>query len=330
MTFLNKISNPDIKELVENIEILRLIKDENNFGLLNDSLKKLKSNKLVLIKDLVRDILEIKKYRNTNKYIDLRDNIRTNISNILQENDMINIMNDIKKDVEKYHTNDASELRKGKTLEELIAVHIITEKINKNSKVKKAFCKYVQVYVKYVDIKLTDAEIQNMLNSDSIDDFNKLVFISQIYNININQIESLLDSNALYLNDNLKKIAMFYTKMKYYFKNVPMDLCSDENNFRFKQTGDDDKIKQAINDLYNGIEDKCKNVNLKDCQVLLTNDSSLNNKMSNIVTYHTNNKDFYVNHSDKDIHDINMRILNEIQTYLTDPNISSTELKERV
>mmetsp|Transcript_66220 Transcript_66220/g.142920 ORF Transcript_66220/g.142920 Transcript_66220/m.142920 type:complete len:145 (+) Transcript_66220:2937-3371(+) len=52
--------------------------------------------------------------------------------------------------------------------------------------------------------------------------------------------------------------------------------------------------------------------------------------MSLFVNDHTSHQSEYVNHSDKDIHDINLKILNEIQSYLTQPNLDSSELKNRV
>jgi len=90
-----------LREVVESIEILKLLKDETNFGLLDDSINKVKSNKVILIKDLVKNILEIKKYRNTSKFVDLRNEVRTDLTDLLKDNDLISIMSDVKLDLDK-------------------------------------------------------------------------------------------------------------------------------------------------------------------------------------------------------------------------------------
>lgn len=47
-----------------------------------------------------------------------------------------------------------------------------------------------------------------------------------------------------------------------------------------------------INELWVGIENKCKDVNVAQCQVLLNTDSALNSKMSTFVNVHLQDNDF--------------------------------------
>lgn len=100
--------------------------------------------------------------------------------------------------------------------------------------------------------------------------------------------------------------------MRSLYPSVPENVCG--TTLRFKQDEKHDKkTEQLVHELWEGIEGKCKDVGVKECQVLINGDSGLNNKMSVFVNHHTQNKEEYVNHSDKDIHDINVKILNEIQ-----------------
>jgi len=67
-----------------------------------------------------------------------------------------------------------------KVVEELIVFHRIGESVKLNEKIRKAFCQLDHKYFSYVNLKLSDLKVQSMLNSDSEEDFNKLVLISQI------------------------------------------------------------------------------------------------------------------------------------------------------
>jgi len=48
-----------------------------------------------------------------------------------------------------------------------------------------------------------------MLNSDSEEDFNKLVIISQIYNLSVNTVMKFVGTQQMFISENLKKSAMF-------------------------------------------------------------------------------------------------------------------------
>jgi len=61
---------------------------------------------------------------------------------------------------------------------------------------------------------------------------------------------------------------------------------------RFKQVDADKKTQQLVQDLWEGIDSKCKNVDVKDCQVMLNTDSALNNKMSVFVNAQTQKQDY--------------------------------------
>jgi len=51
--------------------------------------------------------------------------------------------------------------------------------------------------------------VQSMLNSASEEDFNRLVLVSQIYNLSVNTVMKFVDSRMIFSNENLKKSAMF-------------------------------------------------------------------------------------------------------------------------
>jgi len=96
------------------------------------------------VKDLVKNILEIKKYRNTAKFVNLRDEVRSDLADLLKDNDLISIMNDVKLDLDKYKTNDVFTLRRMKVVEELIVFYKIGAAVASNQKVSKAFCQLEQ------------------------------------------------------------------------------------------------------------------------------------------------------------------------------------------
>jgi len=96
------------------------------------------------VKDLVKNILEIKKYRNTAKFVNLRDEVRSDLADLLKDNDLISIMNDVKLDLDKYKTNDVFTLRRMKVVEELIVFYKIGAAVASNQKVSKTFCQLEQ------------------------------------------------------------------------------------------------------------------------------------------------------------------------------------------
>lgn len=146
---------------------------------------------------------------------------------------------------------------------------------------------------------------------------------------------------------------MLYAKLIYVYSGWP-NVChtqenkDDETNKsiknRFKQkaklnnksskTSKDitesqrEHLKASIEDLWNTIDSQCKSmeIGVDKCQEKIFSDSLINSKMADLAEKVPKS----TNSSATDLHQINMKIINDIQASLNEPGLSSEELKKRV
>lgn len=153
---------------------------------------------------------------------------------------------------------------------------------------------------------------------------------------------------------------MLYAKLIYVYEGWP-DVCTPNNsnnnksaikNSRFEQnksefksksnlnnkttsTTNQDftsaqrtKLKNSIDDLWSTIDTQCKGmeIGIEQCQEKIFSDSLINSKMADLV----DKVPKIGNSSAADLHQINMKIIDDIQNSLNEPGISSEELKKRV
>jgi len=88
------------------------------------------------------------------------------------------------------------------------------------------------------------------------------------------------------------------------------------------------QLKSTIEDLWTTIDKQCNNMNIgvQKCQEKIFSDSLINSKMADLVEKMPK----LSNSSSADLHTINMKIIDDIQSSLNEPGISSEELKKRV
>lgn len=142
---------------------------------------------------------------------------------------------------------------------------------------------------------------------------------------------------------------MLYAKLVYLYQGWP-NVCQDNDKDkdskkkRFKQklstsnqtkkTDKDiteaqrDKMKLGIDDLWNTIDQQCKGmeIGVEQCQSKIFSDALINSKMADLVEKVPK----AANSSATDLHQINMKIIDDIQASLNEPGLSSEELKKRV
>jgi len=158
----------------------------------------------------------------------------------------------------------------------------------------------------------------------------------------------------MFNDKNIKRYAMLYAKLIYLYTGWPnvcqtqADKYKETNknmNNRFKQkvhldssksssastditAAQRDKMKASIDDLWSTIDAQCKGmaIGVDKCQEKIFADSLINSKMADLVEKVPK----AAHNSASDLHQINMKIINDIQASLNEPGLSSEALKKRV
>lgn len=134
-----------MKEIVNMIEILKLLQSQKDFGLLEDSLNKIKNFKVNEIKNLVKNIIQIKRYDDRVKYLEMQKTISTQISSILNDNKMTTVINEVKRIMSKYNTHDLSMITKLQKRDDIRLLATVNVALTHRPTARKQFCMLYQV-----------------------------------------------------------------------------------------------------------------------------------------------------------------------------------------
>lgn len=124
------------------IEILKLLQSQKDFGLLEDSLNKIKNFKVNEIKNLVKNIIQIKRYDDRVKYLEMQKTISTQIGTILNDNKMTSVINEVKKIMSKYNTNDLTMITKLQKRDDIRMLAILNVALKHRPTALKRFCMF--------------------------------------------------------------------------------------------------------------------------------------------------------------------------------------------
>jgi Holliday junction resolvase-like predicted endonuclease len=141
----------------------------------------------------------------------MQKTISGEIDSILNQNKMSSIINEVKKIMSRYNTHDMSlinKLQKRDDVRMLAVINVLMHSSNRTKSLNK-FCMYYDVYSEYASTRLNSTEINALLSSSIKEDFQKILLISQVSNINTVDFDLDTVANPQMLTDkNIKKLAM--------------------------------------------------------------------------------------------------------------------------
>jgi len=137
----------------------------------------------------------------------MQKTISGEIGSILNENKMTSTINDVKKIMTKYNTNDLGLITKLQKRDDIRILAIINITMENRPVSRKKFCQYNQVYSTYASAHLNSLDIATLLSSSKNDDFQKILLISQVSNVNTLDLNNI-PYGEMFNESNIKKMAM--------------------------------------------------------------------------------------------------------------------------